>query len=48
MGLVEETKLVLDWIGKQVGQNHEMYNKQKTIMTTLDVHKTHFYEGKDG
>lgn len=48
IGIVEECKEVLDWIGEEVGENHEIYAKQKMIMTTLDAQKSTFYGGKDG
>lgn len=48
MGLVEESKEVLDWIMEEVGEDHEMYSKQKMIMTTLEAQKSTFYGGKNG
>ena len=42
MGIVEECRIVLEWIESQVGTRHEVYLKQKTIMTSLDSIKSQF------
>ena len=42
MGIVEECSIVLEWIGTQVGTQHEIYLRQKTIMTSLDSIRNQF------